>query len=260
MPLFHLEIDHGAAGTRRSAIVLAEDEEVALLGGGVGADESATVRQVSLLEAGGVGLRAGRMPTAAELATFFQTVHDCLRIGLVLPAALEMAAAQQNVPRLGGAIGTLLRDVRSGATLTDAIARHPDLFDAATVGLIRAGEVSGELEQTFRMLAQTAARRDRLMSQLKKSATYPVVVLVLMLAVMLYVSVTLVPSMARTYADFGAELPWITQIVITLSALIRSCGSESPAAHWCCGRHAGRSRRRWSFRTCFPRCPSWAAF
>ena len=221
MPLYRLQIDHVLAGTQRSALVLAEDEEIAALGAGVSTDEVARIDAADLLETGLSGLRAGRLPGARDMAGFYQVLHDCLRIGMVLPAALEMAGAQQAVPRLGGVIGQLIRDVRSGSTLSDAVRRHPDVFDQTAAGLIQAGEVSDDLEGVFGTLAKSAHRRGQLVAQLKKSAAYPCAVLVLMVVVMLYVSVTLVPSMARTYEQFGADLPWITQLVVTISALIR---------------------------------------
>jgi type IV pilus assembly protein PilC len=221
MPLFRLEIDHAIAGTRRSVLVLADDEDVAALGAGVSPDEVARINLAHILEAGTAGLRASRLPGAQDMAGFYQVVHDCLRIGMVLPAALEMAAAQQTVPRLGGVIGHLIRDIRAGSTFSDAVRRHPEIFDATTVGLIHAGEVSDGLENVFGTLAKGAQRRGQMIAQLRKSAAYPCAVLVLMVLVMLYVSVTLVPSMARTYEQFGANLPWITQFVVTASALIR---------------------------------------
>jgi type IV pilus assembly protein PilC len=107
--------------------------------------------------------------------------------------------------------------VEGGETLTDAMAKHPRVFDTLYVSLIRAGEASGMLDQILMQLSTYLEKAATLQRKVKSAMIYPSVIVSVALAVVSLLMIKVVPVFAEIFESFDAELPTATQMMITAS-------------------------------------------
>src|SRR5262249_26774912 len=109
--------------------------------------------------------------------------------------------------------------VEQGATFSDALRRHPKIFDDLFVNLVQAGEVGGILDTILGRLATYIEKRVKLARQVRGALAYPIAVIFIMIAVMVVLMTFVIPSFENMFAEFGAKdaLPGLTKIVIAVS-------------------------------------------
>ena len=101
----------------------------------------------------------------------------------------------------------------------------PKVFDQLTIAMVEAGEAGGVLDESLKRLAKLLEDNARLQNQIKGALGYPVAVLVIAILVFLGMTIFLIPTFAGIFEDLGAELPMFTQLMVDLSALLRSSAS-----------------------------------
>jgi type IV pilus assembly protein PilC len=101
----------------------------------------------------------------------------------------------------------------------------PKVFDQLTIAMVEAGEAGGVLDESLKRLAKLLEDNARLQNQIKGALGYPVAVLVIAILVFLGMTIFLIPTFAGIFEDLGAELPIFTQLMVDLSALLRSSAS-----------------------------------
>ena len=99
------------------------------------------------------------------------------------------------------------------------------VFDPLTIAMVEAGEAGGVLDESLKRLAKLLEDNARLQNQIKGALGYPVAVLVIAISVFLGMTIFLIPTFAGIFEDLGAELPLFTQLMVDLSALLRSSAS-----------------------------------
>jgi type II secretory pathway component PulF len=158
-----------------------------------------------------------RRSLRGPLVDVTRALAGLMAAGLSLTRALAAANAVS-----GGTVGerlTLVRDrVSRGDTLATALAAHPDVFPPLYVGLIRAGERSGDLAGTFTRLATQLEREDELRSKLVSAAIYPVLLAVVGTTAVLVLLLFVLPRFAGVLEGAGAHIPRSTQLLISASA------------------------------------------
>ena len=112
-------------------------------------------------------------------------------------------------------------DVESGASLADAMRKHPKAFDNLYVNMIAAGEAGGILDIILQRLATYIEKVVSLKSQVKSALIYPVAVIVIAAGVVFIILWKVIPVFAQLFAGLGSELPFLTRIVIGASQLRR---------------------------------------
>jgi general secretion pathway protein F len=144
-----------------------------------------------------------------------------LAAGLPLTRALETTRDVVG-QRLAQVLDAVLTDVRTGVSLAQALAEHPNAFDPLYVGVVRAGERSGRLVHVTQRLAAELEREDELRERIISASIYPAA-LVLLGGVSLFLLLLLVvPRFAELLVDAGAELPAVTMALLATSELVRS--------------------------------------
>ncbi len=118
-----------------------------------------------------IGLRAGRV-SPEEFALFNQEFMALVRAGLTVPDALALAAKRPDSPRLGGVLSRVLDDVKNGAPLSEACARHPEVFERLFVAALRTGEKTGDLFQMLSRYQDYLKHRVALRKKLAQALTY----------------------------------------------------------------------------------------
>jgi type IV pilus assembly protein PilC len=130
---------------------------------------------------------------------------------------LQRSATQPTLARL---LEEVRQDVERGLALSQALDRHPQAFGPLYVSMVHAGESAGILDTMMERLAQTLEKNEKLRSRVRAALTYPVVVTVLALAVLVLMLMYVVPVFEEVFQSFGAELPWSTRAVLTLSQAV----------------------------------------
>jgi type IV pilus assembly protein PilC len=122
--------------------------------------------------------------------------------------------------KLREALTQVRHDVEAGISLSDALGRHPDIFNELYVSMVAAGESGGILEETLKRIADQLEKDDSLRRQIKSAMTYPILIGGFALLVLVALVAFLVPVFEKVFKDFGGDLPAMTQFTVTLSHLI----------------------------------------
>lgn len=152
-----------------------------------------------------------------DKVVFMRQMATMVSAGLPLTRALEIMEQQIENPSFRKTITQVKGSVESGSTLADSFRQSGEVFDDISLNLIEAGESSGNLDVILTKLAVELEENKKLSDKLRGALIYPIIILVVIVAVVAMLMFILVPSMAEIYSEFGAELPWVTRFLITLS-------------------------------------------
>lgn len=163
--------------------------------------------------AAGFGRVGGR-----DLAVFCRQFATMIDAGVSLVRCLAVLEEQSGSARLRGIIREIQAAVESGETLSRALTRWPRIFNNLFVGLIRAGEVGGVLDETLNRLATFMEENERLRRKVKSAMTYPVLVLIFATAVVIGMVTFVLPQFVEVFNDLGIkDLPGPTKMLIQVS-------------------------------------------
>ena len=137
--------------------------------------------------------------------------------GLPLVQCLEILGTQEEDKNFAETILATRSDVESGASLADAMKKHPKAFDPLFTNMIAAGEAGGILDTILKRLATYIEKAVKLKGQVKSAMVYPVAVIVIAVVVVGVILWKVIPTFAALFAGLGAQLPLPTRIVIFLS-------------------------------------------
>lgn len=157
-----------------------------------------------------------------DKALFANKLAALVDAGVPIMRSLDLMRSQQRSAKMRRALTAITQDINEGETLARSMRRWPQVFDNLTVAMVDAGEVGGVLDETLRRLAILLEETSRLQNQIRGALSYPIAVLLIAVAVFLGMTVFLIPSFAETFKQLGAELPIFTQIMLSLSNLLRS--------------------------------------
>jgi len=152
-----------------------------------------------------------------EKVVFMRQLSTMVGAGLPLTRGLQIMEQQVANPSFKKVISQVKSSVESGKSLAESFKRADEVFDEVTINLIEAGESSGNLDVILNKLAVELEENQKLAAKLKSALTYPMILSVVIIAVILLMMFVLVPSMTEIYGEFDAELPWITQFLINMS-------------------------------------------
>ena len=158
--------------------------------------------------------------SATDLAVMTRQLATMVQSGMTILRALYVLEAQTENKILGEAVVAVRKDVEAGLPLSDALERHPKIFDPLFVNMTRAGETGGMLDEALIRVADQLEKADSLRRQVKSAMTYPAVVLTFAGAVLLALVAFLVPVFIGVFKQFGGGLPPITKITVALSQAI----------------------------------------
>ena len=157
---------------------------------------------------------------ADELTVMTRQFSTMVSSGMSLLRALYVLEEQQDNKKLKDAISQVRKDVEAGLALSDALARHPDIFNELYVAMVAAGETGGILESTLKRVADQLEKDASLRRQIKSAMVYPIVIFSFAGIVVIALVAFLVPVFEGVFKDFGGKLPAITQVTVTFSHLI----------------------------------------
>ena len=163
------------------------------------------------------GGRSGKKVSAKNLAVFTRQFSVMINAGLPLVQCLDILGTQEEDKNFAFVILATRTDVESGASLADAMRKHPKTFDPLFTNMIAAGEAGGILDTILNRLATYIEKAVKLAGQVKSAMIYPIAVVVIAGAVVGVILWKVIPTFAALFSGLGADLPMPTRVVIALS-------------------------------------------
>lgn len=151
---------------------------------------------------------------------FTRQLATLINAGLPLAQGLHTVAEQTTNKKLASVIRDIITSVEGGSTLADAFGKHPRVFNDLFIALIAAGETSGTLDQALERIAAQQEKDAELMSKVRGALVYPVIVLVVIFAVIIFMLLSVVPQIQLLYDDLKTELPFVTQMMVLIANFI----------------------------------------
>jgi type IV pilus assembly protein PilC len=160
--------------------------------------------------------------TDKELLLFTKKLATMMRAGLSIVPALEMLQAQNENPSFEPIIAELLLQINAGVPLSQCLEKYPNLFDNIYVNLIKAGEVSGNLDTFLDRITYSLEKSIKIKKAIKSAMMYPIILLCVAFSVVGVMMVFVVPVFVEIFGEAGIELPFATKIVMQASDFLRS--------------------------------------
>jgi type IV pilus assembly protein PilC len=159
----------------------------------------------------------GKKVKAKNLAVFTRQFSVMIDAGLPLVQCLDILGTQEEDKNFSAVILQTRSDVESGASLADAMRKHPKTFDPLFTNMVAAGEAGGILDTILKRLATYIEKAVKLAGQGKSAMVYPVAVIVIAACVVGVIIWKVIPTFAALFSGLGAELPLPTRVVIFMS-------------------------------------------
>jgi type IV pilus assembly protein PilC len=157
---------------------------------------------------------------AAELTVMTRQLATMISSGMTLLRAFYVLEDQLENKLLKETVGAVREDIESGLAFSDALEKHPKIFNPLYVSMVRAGETGGMLEASLERVSDQLEKDDALRRQVKAAMAYPIVVLTFAVSVLIGLIAFIVPVFVGVFKDFGGQLPLITRITVKASNLV----------------------------------------
>jgi len=207
------------SGRSEEIIVDTDDDAKALVGSGKAVNEVAKITSIS-----GADEKIYRLsikkPSLEDRVNLFGGIARCLERNISTIKSFELQANRVKSPRYKGTIADIAAQISQGEKVSDAMAKHNDLFGDAMLALIRAGEEAGQLPEVCKRIAKGQKKTLKILKKLKSGMIYPCIVLCIGVGVIITMSMTLVPSLKGLYGQFNSELPGATKAMMALSEIL----------------------------------------
>lgn len=152
-----------------------------------------------------------------DILLFSKQIYTLLKAGVPIMRALAGLQESSTNPAMRDVLQDLRDSLDSGRELSAALARHPQAFDAFYVAMVRVGEMTGRLEEVFIRMFDHMEFERFMKEQVKSALRYPSFVVAAMVFAMAVVNVFVIPTFAKVFKGFGAELPLMTRILLNTS-------------------------------------------
>ena len=152
-----------------------------------------------------------------QMATLFEAQVSALKIFTLLSAEVEN-------PSLKKSMDQIVADLQGGSPISKALSRHPHIFSEFYVNMVKSGEETGKLNETFSYLADHLDRNYEVVSKVKNALIYPAFVITVFLAVMVLMFTVIIPKISLIILESGQDVPVYTQVVFALSSFFINYG------------------------------------
>ncbi len=152
--------------------------------------------------------------TTKDKIVFTRQLATLIGAGLPLSQSMRTVHEQTQNKSMQQIVQEIIGDIEGGRSLSDAFSKHPKVFDNVYLALVSAGEASGTLDEALRRIAAQQEKDAAMMSKIKGALTYPIIVLLVIVAVLAFMLVAVVPQVKNLYKDLNKELPLLTKIMV----------------------------------------------
>lgn len=162
---------------------------------------------------------SGRI-TTKDRVVFTRQLSTLIGAGLPLSQSLHTVRDQTQNKKLQAIVDEIISSVEGGRSLTDSFGQHKQVFDSTFLALVSAGEASGTLDESLQRIATQQEKDSAMIRKIRGAMTYPVIVLGVIIAVVIFMLLSVVPQVKKLYADLHQSLPFITQIFVGAADII----------------------------------------
>lgn len=155
--------------------------------------------------------------TQGDITVFTRQLATMMKAGLPVMQAFEIVARGHSNPSMTQLLMQVRGDVEQGSPMASAFAKHPKYFDNFYCNLIAAGEAGGVLESLLEKLALYKEKTQAIKKKVKSALTYPIAIVVVAIVLVLVMMMFVLPEFGKVYEGMGAELPGLTQIMMSIS-------------------------------------------
>lgn len=153
---------------------------------------------------------------------YLRQFSTLIKAGVTVVEATAILSSQTESKALKKALINVEQELREGNPLSEAVAKHKKIFTPMFINMVKAGEVSGNLDETLDRLAEHFEKQHYTKQKIKSALSYPIAVGIIAIAVVVFLLVTVVPTFVTMFADMGGELPAITKFVLAASGFMQS--------------------------------------
>lgn len=168
---------------------------------------------IEMTPAGSGGSLRSRV-SSKDRVIFTRQLSTMLNAGLPLAQSLATVQDQTNNKALKSIIADVVGSINGGASLSDALSKYPKVFNTVYIALVNAGETSGTLDQSLARLADQQEHDADQLGKVRGAMVYPAIVMVVIIAVVVFMLVSLIPQVTSMYNDLGKTLPTSTAILM----------------------------------------------
>lgn len=158
--------------------------------------------------------------SSKDKIVFSRQLATLIGAGLPLTQSLHTVFEQTANKKMQEIVQEIIADVEGGKTLSSAFGKHPEVFNKIFIALVTAGEASGTLDDALKRIANQQEKDAAMVSKIRGAMVYPGIVLAVMVAVGVFMMVTIVPQVAKLYSDMKKTLPVLTSILIGISNFV----------------------------------------
>jgi general secretion pathway protein F len=166
----------------------------------------------------------GEKLSTTELALFTRQLASLLEAGLPLEQAFTALLEQAERPYVRDLVASIRSEVMGGASMSDALSRHPRDFQEIYRALVASGEQIGQLSRVLSRLADYIERRNALVQKVKLAFTYPAIVTVVAFMIVIFLLTYVVPQIVSVFANTKQKLPLLTVVMLAISDFVRNYG------------------------------------
>lgn len=156
-----------------------------------------------------------------HMVIYLRQFSTLLKAGVSVVDSTKILAEQTESKALKKALLDIEQELREGKPLSESTAKHKKIFSPMFINMVRAGEAGGNMDETLERLAVHFEKQHSTRSKIKSALAYPIVVGILAIGVVIFMLVSVVPTFVDMFADFGGELPKITQFVLSASEFMQ---------------------------------------
>lgn len=169
-------------------------------------------------------VKPGKPRKREELVVFTRQLATMIGSGITLLESLQILVEQAETPAFQATLRAVGDDVKQGSDMSRALMKHPKVFSELFVNMVRAGEVSGQIDEILIRLADYLEAAEKLKREIKSAMTYPCISLFLVLAITAFLMVGIVPQFRPIFESLEIELPGLTLFVLAMSDAFRNDG------------------------------------
>lgn len=159
--------------------------------------------------------------TPSDVAIFTRQLATLVKASIPLADALAACSEQVEKPKLKKILGKIRTDVNEGSSFANALDQYPEVFGGLFASMVRSGEASGTLDKVLLRLAEFTEGSVKLKQKIVSAMMYPAIMVGVGLLILIGLFIYVIPQITQIFKDTGQELPFITQIIIGISDLLR---------------------------------------
>ncbi|PSO67918.1 MAG: pilus assembly protein PilC [Cyanobacteria bacterium QH_8_48_120] len=223
MPTFEVEIQNATGKSSRKKVKAPSAEHVRR----VLSNKYPTIRSIKKsgldfnLDFSKIGERFTKVKIK-DKAVFSRQFAAMVNAGVGIVRCLDVLSEECSNPKLKKALLAINADVQQGTNLSYAMSKHPECFDELYISMVEAGEEGGVLDEVLNRVATLLEDMARLQGQIKSAMAYPTTVGLFAVVIFFAMTIFLIPIFANIFKDLGVELPVLTQVMLLISATLRS--------------------------------------